>query len=235
MLARTDIVVSPMPGPCCCHGFTLVEVLVGVVILSFMGVAIGVSTRGLFQGRDRQEAIYDTYQMGRQSMNRMADELSMAFLAGANHLRDDGSEKTVFTGHESEVHFAYLGHTILVRNTSESDHGEVSYYIDDVKRNDKRHKDLVRRESPIIDDNSEKGGAVMTLAEDVNWIRFTYFDPRKDQEDGWENDWDTEKSDYTGRLPRLVHIEMEMEGPRGQPLLFATTTQIMLTTELGFN
>ena len=99
---------------------------------------------------------------------------------------------------------------------------------------------LVRREQAPINDDFEKGGTILPLLEGVLSFKLEYWDDTKADvsvgSDGWVESWDTEHSDYKGRLPSRVKIEIMIDDPLGgdEPMLISTQAQIHLTTALEF-
>ena len=63
------------------RGFSLVEVLVSVVILAFMGMLIYESLSQASAAKEENEAALDRYQAVRVALSRVARDLSMAFLS----------------------------------------------------------------------------------------------------------------------------------------------------------
>ena len=59
-----------------------------------------------------------------------------------------------------------------------------------------KEKCLLRRVSPRIDDEPTEGGRVDSLLCGVNDLEFEFYDHEAND---WEDDWDSEDSDYKNR------------------------------------
>jgi general secretion pathway protein J len=214
------------------RGMTLVEIALAIAILAIMGT---LTWGSLARSFDAYEAVNETdqrYHNVRLAMNRMAHELSMAFLTAP--ARDFGQEqmwKTIFqakSGDIYELHFTSFAHEIMRENAKESDQCEISYFGD--KDEEKRDQtNLMRREDPRIDREPTKGGVELVLAEDIKKFKLRFFDPK---DDDWTEDWDTERPEYAGRLPTIIEITLEIEDENKKELKFLTKTRVQLPNML---
>ena len=167
-------------------------------------------------------------------MNRMAKELSMAYLTAP--ARHRGQERVVFQHFKYEdssplpvLHFASFAHQVFLKNAKESDQAEISYF----GQNDPDEDgvvNLMRREAPRIDADWDEGGRAYVLAENVKELELRFFDPRKDD---WTDEWDTERPEFAGRLPTVVELKLTVPDEDGEDLSFVTKTRINLVTALG--
>ena len=208
-------------------GFTLAEVMIAVTVLAF----IGLLTYGVFgntlETRRRAMKVATRYHEVKQGMNRMAREISMAFLS---HHRDcdDRRTYTIFkkdsSGGSDSLVFTSFSHIKIRKDANESDQNELSYFVEPDKENNGIHT-LYRREANRIDDEPEKGGEVYALIEDVDNLKFEFYN---DKDDDWEDDWDTENSDFRNRLPLFVKITLKAKGPSGKIETFVTKTEIFM-------
>lgn len=215
-------------------GMTLIEVALAVAILAMIGAVTWGSIARSFDAYETVKAIDERYHNVRVALNRMAKELSMAYLTSQRRHR--GQERTVrqFFKHEDasplpELHFSAFSHLVFLKDAKESDQAEISYFGE----NDPEESgvvNLMRREAPRIDGDYDEGGRAYVLAENVKSLEFRFFDNRKDD---WTDEWDTEKVDFAGRLPSLVEIKLTIEDEGGEDLTFVTKTRINLVTELG--
>lgn len=216
------------------RGFTLMEVALAVAILSIMATLTWGSIERTFDAYETVTGIDERYHNIRVAMNRMARELSMAFLTSAR--RDKGQERmweTIFKAEPStpfaKLTFTAFAHQILRADSKECDQSEISYFggRDD---DEPRQMNLLRREDPRIDREPEEGGRVYVLAENIKDFKLRFFDPKNDD---WTDTWDTEDQEFAGRLPTIVEIKMTVEDENGKELVFMTKTRINLTKELG--
>ncbi|MCK5688271.1 prepilin-type N-terminal cleavage/methylation domain-containing protein [Myxococcota bacterium] len=209
------------------RGFTLAEVMVAVVILSFIGTAtIGVFSN-VMRARDKAAEITGYYHQVRQAMLRMTREIQQAYIS----LHQDCEEKrteTLFIAKRSSggmrLDFTSFSHVKLKADANESDQNELSYFVGQDPE-DSTKTVLLRREQSRIDDEADEGGVVQVLAEDVVSLEFEFYDPKEDR---WEDEWDSTSTDFKYRLPMFVAIHLKMKGLDGEDQSFTTKTRIFL-------
>ncbi len=215
------------------RGLTIMEIALATAILAMMATITWGSIARSFDAFETVSEIDARYHNVRVAMNRMSRELSMAFLTAPT--RSFGREimwKTIFKAKRSrpfyEVHFTSLAHQVLRQDAKESDQCELSYFgAPDPDR--KEVMNLMRREDPRIDSEPEEGGRAYILAEDVKSFSMRFWDPR-DQD--WVDEWDTEDSEFIGRLPTIIELKLVIEDDRKEELEFVTKTRVNLTTML---
>lgn len=216
------------------RGMTLIEVSVAIGIIAIIGVLTWGSIARSFDAYETVQGIDDSYHNVRVAMNRMAKELSMAYLTAQRRHRGQERIVTQFFKYEDssplpELHFASFAHQVFLKDAKESDQAEISYFGE----NDPEESgivNLMRREAPRVDADYDEGGRAYVLAEDVRDFELRFFDPRKDD---WTDEWDTENAEFAGRLPTLVEIKLTVGDEDGEDMTFITKTRINLVTELG--
>lgn len=161
-------------------GFTLVEVMISVAILTMVAAMVYSTIAVTLTAQDTAQKVHEMYHAGYVAMTKMTRDLTNAFLSRHVSVLERDRE-TVFLGRDDEVTFTYLGHFRWFAEEPESDQGVVSYYV--------KSKQLIRREKTVIDDRPEKGGVEDVLAYGVKKLEFQYWDP--EQED-WVDDWKAE-------------------------------------------
>jgi general secretion pathway protein J len=224
------------------RGFTLVEVMVSVAILTMVAAMVYSTIAVTLTAQDTAKKIHEYYHAGWVAMSKMSKDLTNAFLSKHVSVLERNRE-TLFLGRDDEVTFTYLGHFRWYSEEPESDQGVVSYFV--------KSKQLIRREKTIIDDQPDKGGTEDVLAVGVKDLEFEYWDP--EQED-WVDDWKAEFDDtepvfldkteekahelakkMTGmdqlddfKLPPRVRIKLVLEDEEGREYPFETETELPL-------
>lgn len=218
------------------RGFTLLEVLVSIGIVSLISTLIYGAFYGMSRSAQSAEHINDRYHQGRTAIERMARELSSAFISA--HERFTGLQQvrtTAFVGVDerpaARVDFTSFSHRRLRRDAHESDQNELSYFgaVDRSTGN----LDLVRRESRYIDHEPTRGGVVQVMVENIESLQISYLDPISNE---WVERWDsTQPAAQIGRLPSQVWIRLWIaDGPGGTPVKFETKAAIPMTLPLNF-
>jgi general secretion pathway protein J len=214
--------------------------LVAVMTLMLLG-ALRLSVRA----QDESSALQRRYHAGWVTLNRIARELSMAFIS--THVnQEEGRSKTLFDGSKNKILFTTLAHERRTRSSQESDQSVVEYYVKSTRGGG---KGLFRRQKLILDDSPESGGQVDLVAEDIHSVEFEYWD-REDQD--WSSDWEVSSDDFeagpggqqvdemiteedkTLQLPWRVRVTLTLLGPSGKKLEFQTQTAIHMREALDF-
>lgn len=225
------------------RGMTLIEIMIAVALLTGV-MAMGWGSYSIaVSHQQRMQDINERLHGVEQAVNRIVRDMSTAFITkhGDDETQTEIRYKTGFVGDEKRVDFTSMGYVRMFRDEKVGDQSEISYYVRDMRNEDGETVPyLVRREQAPINDDFTKGGTILPLLDNVLSFRLQYWDDSKAElavgSDGWVDSWDTEHSDYKGRLPSRVRIEIEIDDPMiaGETMLITTQAQIHLTTALDF-
>lgn len=202
-------------------GFTLIEVVVAMSIFSMiaLGTSTGV-TRGLTV-KKKVEKEWDEVHGIRTALFRLERDISLAF-----HIKKPAATgfasldtqnkwfKTFFIGKPEQLHFTSLSHRKLYSNLHESEMAEVGYRLIAHEEDMSKYR-LVRREDPIIDEDSEKGGEEFPLLENIHKLTFRFFSKKQDR---WFDEWDTSRRDFEDQFPEAVEVKFSFKMTTGHPL-----------------
>jgi len=219
------------------RGFTLLEIILAVSVLALVGTMIygGFSQTALNKARIEEDV--DHSRIIHMALERMARELTMAFVSThVNPSLDLRVVETAFIGKdhakEDRIDFTSFSHRRLYRNAPESDQNEISYFVTE-HPDDPGMQVLARREQNRIDDDPRRGGKSQILVENVEEFNLEYFDPLLTD---WVQTWDTEDVlAQPNRLPTQVRIRLAVKDPRrrGETQTFGTRVMIPLTYALN--
>jgi len=197
------------------RGFTLVELLVAIVVLSLISLLIYNAFASMKRSREGIERVDDRYREGRLAMTRMVRELQSAYIS--LHAPFNSSllvQKTAFvatTGTPADrLDFNSFSNRRLDKNSHATDQCELSYF-GSANPDLSGVTDLARRISTLLDLEPKKGGRVEVLATDIDLFDLQYLDPLTGN---WVETWDT-TSTVTGqpaRLPVQVRILLVLNG-----------------------
>ncbi len=213
-------------------GFTILEVIVAVSILAFIMLLVWTTTSQSIRAKERGEGRSQVYQQSRFAMDKIINDLQMAFLVSDEKLlgqvRGAQAMKVVFKGEEkgkdSEINFATLSHLRLFRDSRESDQAEVGYYIEsDPEDHDVLR--LMRRESQYIDDKPDEGGISDVLIDGIKNFHLEFYNYEKDE---WDSSWDSEGRLHQNKLPQAVKVKMTFPHPddKDGEIEFLTTVMV---------
>lgn len=185
------------------NGFTLVEVLVASMIGAFiMLVAVG-ALKAISASAQIVDSNIDVVSELRFVASRIATDLN-------NFYRDGNSENTKLVGRVVQVQddtlcdltFYTVGRTKARANQPEGDVYEVEYFL----RKDEDKTFLMRRLWPNPDKESQPGGILSVIAEDIDAFVVRYFDSR---------DWQIQWPEDATSLPELVEVTLASNSPAG--------------------
>lgn len=193
-------------------GFTLVEVVVALAILSVIGLLSWGAVNGALQARDYLESSDEVDRSARLALGRITRELSLAFLT--SNTGAVATYKTVFIGKDSEggdqLWFSTMAHHRSIRDAREGDQAEVTLWTEPDPNGEGGEYALLHRESGRIDEEPDKQGVVLPLATGVARFDLRYLDGQTSE---WRDEWDTTGPDTPNRLPRAVQIVLVLTGP----------------------
>ncbi|MEM1029296.1 MAG: type II secretion system protein GspJ [Myxococcota bacterium] len=218
------------------RGFTLLEVLVAIAVVGLVGMLIYGSFRGMNRSRDNMQTVNDRYQQGRQALDRMARELSGAYLSLHQPLdQRQFTRQTIFTGKSQNptdrLDFTAFAGQRLKADSHVSDQVELSYFAAPDPTTGRI--DLVRRADRYLDLEPDQGGIVQVMVEDIVSFDVRYLDPLTFE---WVDDWDTtQAAGQLNRLPAQVWVQLVVNDQRiGQTITFETKTTLPIQLPLDF-
>ena len=218
-------------------GFSLLEVLLAIAILSLVGALIYGGFAQTTINKKRVETDLDHSRTVHMALERMARELSMAFVSTHVNINPNlQTMRTAFIGKDrpgnDRIDFTSFSHRRLYRNVHESDQNSISYFLTS-HPNDPSNKVLARREQNRIDEDPSQGGKSQILLENVDSFDVEYFDPLTSQ---WIKTWNTtQATGQLNRLPSQIRIKLGVKDPHRprRKQEFGTRVSIPLTYALN--
>lgn len=221
------------------RGVTLIEMMVAMVILAIVATLMYTGFSQTSRNKKRVEAELERAHEVRKGVERVARELSMAFVsAQANPDQSLEVVKTAFIAKEagggSKIDFTSFSHKRLYRDAHESDQNEIGYFMGR-DPDDSSIKVLARREQNRIDDDPEKGGRTQILIRDITGFELAFLEPMTGE---WVTTWDsTQAAMQLNRLPTQVRIKVTIPGGRAMSstddLAFTTRAELMMPYALN--
>jgi general secretion pathway protein J len=222
------------------RGLTLLEILVAVAVMTMMTVSVWTSFSTTLQGMRHSEQLQIRYSQIRNSLSRMAAEMSMAYLS-FNRPADEERHFTLFDGREQftsdSVTFSAFAHVRMRKDANESDQSVIQYFLDrDPKDGTRTH--LYRRETRRltgdIPDKLVEYFPAYIFCEDVKTFDVKYWDVKKVD---WVDEWRTTKQDmHPDRLPERVKITLGIvDKTTGREVKYVTQTLLLMQEKLDFS
>lgn len=201
-------------------GFTLLEILIVTLLLTFLAIATFSSIRRILHDKETIDQESEGVQEARSVFNVMERDISAAYLEHYEDLGWNPTPKsddpnappppvgqkplpvTIFQGKASEIFLSARSHQRMSENSPENDFHFVTYQMNGEK--------LVRAESEratsLKDRESPDRFKTFVLLDHVKSLKLGYWDRRNER---WEDAWDTERAETQDTLPDAVKLELE--------------------------
>jgi len=215
-------------------GFTLLEVMIAVAVLSMIGAVTWKAFDGAYDHKSRVERAEERDQTARAALERMAREISQTFLSEHYDHKRFRERPTFFKlkdgRGEADLLITSFAHERLHIDAKESDQAIFEYKL---QTDDEGRRSLFRRVKPHFDETPERGGEEAVLADDV--LRFTVeaWDPRNRE---WREEWDSDSPQRTGSVlvPPRVRVALTILDEQGKEKTWSTQASIVLNLPLDF-
>ncbi len=213
-------------------GFTLLEVMIALTILAGMSLTIFISSSQILNSKSNTEERDETYHSVTLALNRMSEDLNMAYLLRSKDLLGANFDGEIaFEGSEERVDFVSFSHLRYVQGAPESESAEISYFLAPMP-DEPSKKMLMRRESTLIDKNLQEGGRAFPLLENIESFKLEYLDEKSGE---FKKVWDTKSIDFANKMPQAVRIQIELLLPEEeQKTTFTTLAPIKLQGPIAF-
>ena len=221
------------------RGMTMIEVLVAMMILAMMTVSVWSSFRATTKAMEVVGDVQERYNGVRAAMNRMASEISMAYLS-FNRNPQEVKHFTLFEGRsdfdKDNLTFSNFGHLRMRMHANEGDQSVIQYFVaDDPEDSDRQH--IYRRETRRLmgdlPEDLENFEAAYVLLEDVKKLQFEYWDVVNLE---WSEEWQTTvRAGQPDRLPQRVKITIVIEDDEGEEEVFTTQTVLFMQEKIDFS
>ena len=218
-------------------GITLIEAMVAITIMAIVASMVWTAFAQTTRTKARVEADLDRAHVIQMALERMARELSMAYVSA--HRPESPAllaVHTAFIGHDhgsrDRIDFTSFSHQRLYRNAHESDQNELSYFM--ARDPEERGQYvLARREQNRIDDDPTRGGQVEIMVHDVEAFELDFLDPLSKE---WVHGWDTTQgAGQPNRLPSQVRITLRVPHHRDRSRTLTFGTRASLPLVFGLN
>ncbi len=218
-------------------GFTLIEVMVSIGILSSITVLLWATSQGTFRTKKSVESKMARYRVARLAMDRILRDVQMAFLSDNNVVGTEQTPRSYFDGVKrpdiDELRFSYFGHQRLYAESKEGDTAAVAYFGQRDKT-DGSKLNLWRKETRRLQadriDNANIPGESEVIADDVLRLELGYYEPVRKE---WLETWRTTQADgMPNKLPSRVRVKLVIRDERGEELPLQSEVRIAMFQKL---
>jgi general secretion pathway protein J len=217
-------------------GFTLIELLIALTITGIIVTLVYGSFARAFESREFVTKAQERYHTVRVALERMAREISSAFVYDCRELDTPTGERrhrTLFKveqeGKIDHMVFSSFSHLRLFRDTHESDQNVITYFGAS-DPDDSSKMNLMRREKARIDGEPEDGGVAQVLCPDIEQMSIELWDETKED---WVDEWDCSQIERLNRLPHMARITLTVVDEYGKESPFTVITRIFIQKPLA--
>ncbi len=212
------------------QGFTLLEILLAIFILTLVVSAVFGAFRGTFKVVDETETEEEIYASARVALERISEDLAGAcgdiLTPGGSSDAKRQDERVVFLGKDRRVddrsadtlRFLSWAHLSFKTGPPEEGPAEISYYT--TFQEETGELALYRSDTLDYLESLTEGQGGLLLCEGLKWIDFVYYD----KEGNAHREWPPQESGGKRALPSRVEISVGLHNTLDpdNPLQFVT-------------
>ena len=212
------------------RGFTLVEILIAIFILSLVMATVYVSYSGTLKTTHQLEEDGAIYKMARASLGRMINDLS-SLQAYSDSSGSSGSFdlhagiKKIGSREFHSLSFWSASHLAFSENEGEERPAAISYYVQE--DNERKSFSLLRADvsgsKPDSTKNTEGG---FIICQNIDSFRLTFYDASGGETDSWDSS--ATGTDQTGSAPAVIKIELSLVNPSDPEKPYKFMTKVFL-------
>ena len=227
---------NPKPKTAACRnpvvnrGFTLLEILLAIFMLTLVVSAVFGAFSGTFKVVNETEAQEEIYATARVALERISEDLASVCGGGLSKGEQPQTGATrqqfLFVGEDHRVddmnadtlRFLSSAHLSFKAGRQVEGPAEINYYTE--YREESGDLTLYRSDTLDYLEGAENGQGGLLLCEGLKWLDFIYYDRDGDV----HNTWDTTENGGIAQLPSRVEISVGFENALDpeNPLQFVT-------------
>lgn len=174
------------------QGFSLIEVLIAVAILSFILSMIHIILISTISSKKYVETQTYVDRLGSKLLAIIIRDIQSAYIYQL--------EEPYFVGESEKINFVTNNDSLLNSEDLKSDICEVGYFLKPVQNESMTYK-IIRREDFFVDDDLLKGGYSIKLYDRVAKFNLAYIDDKGDKREVWD-------SKRNKGLPKAVFVNL---------------------------
>ncbi|MCB0272368.1 MAG: prepilin-type N-terminal cleavage/methylation domain-containing protein [Bdellovibrionales bacterium] len=183
-------------------GFTLIELILAMLILSILGIYTWISLDASFKTQQTVERFASLYESASAVLEKITLDVGQMFVVPSNQ------NLTYMIGRDNEISFTSLSHSPLTSESTECEQTEISYKTES-NPNRQNLLLLLRNETRFIDgpkeEKEEENFEIVTGQ--LSTLKLEY---SKDGVD-YVSLWDTTNRDHENQLPKIVKLTIALK------------------------
>jgi len=209
-------------------GFTLIELMMGALILAMIGTLCYGALWGTFKTQKTIAGRSDIQELGTSLINKIRMDMAQTFYVKSR--RPLTRFKSENLGKLDKITFTALVHIPTQENAHESDQALITYETEPDPENPQNNI-LKRRETPIIaptDDAELAQGDFVKVTNKIQEFDLQFYDGLK-----YQPEWDIESQVTQNKLPSLIKIRLVLQDDKEVNHVFFTTLDLPMSQSLG--
>ncbi len=193
-------------------GFTLVEIMLVIFILSLVVSMITITMSGTFEIVDSTEKQGEIHNQARVAMQRISEDLSMAVIQDG--MPFTGEKKDINGRRADLLQFASMGHLVFDEEHGKSGMARILYQVKQSSENEKAfvllRSDvlLTPQEKLEVSEDSEDGQVAFVLCDWLQSVEFEYYNHDGEQLEQWGDDEGDDSEEGAAELPVMVSVTL---------------------------
>ncbi len=214
------------------NGFTLIEILLAIFILTTVLTTVYAAYTGTFRIVKDTAHTGDIYSMARVAMNRMTEDLESSCRHRDSFMFTSGKAETE-KGEFTELSFLSFAHLDFDNNIPPGI-AVINYFIEVdeekegciLKRKDELYLDKTEEAEEEV---SRDGGYI--LCEGLQSLIYNFYDDSGEEYDSWDSESDSKTQN--DKVPSVVSIQMDFINPDDRDRPYRFMTKVFLPTGGG--
>lgn len=212
------------------RGFTLIELMMGAVVLAMIGVLTYGSLWGTFRTQKTVNDRTEMQETGTALISKIRDELSQTFFVEST--KPLTTFKGEDNGNQDKIAFTALAHYPTAANAHESDQTELRYFLETNPQDNSLYL-LKRVELPFLTTRENVAKVefeALTVASNVTEFNIEYFDGQK-----YVKEWDMASVERRNKLPELIRVDLALRDDKNRTFYFQTVVDLPMAESLSVN
>ncbi len=217
------------------HGFTLIEIMLVLLVLSMVVSMVSYALSGTFEVIEATQKQGEVYHRARIAMERIGEDLSMAVIH--EDVNFSGGKNELAGRRADSLQFASMGHLVFDQKNGLAGMARISYDVRESSANEKefvliRSDRLINPQSQedLEENSSEPDGFV--LCDGLHSVEFAFYKRDGDELDEWLLEQEDESQQNKPDLPVMVRCTLNFLQNNGEDEYISFTTTVVIPTGL---
>ena len=203
-------------------GFTLAELLIAILIFSFVVSMTYAAFSTTFRVIEEANSSSQYAERARITLGRVAEDLESLYFA----------DKGAFEGKETfhgelrgdSLSFTSRAHLVFHKDGAPTGYATISYSVEESA--DKEGMRLFRRDVAYLPGQENEDEEGFLLCDDLREVAFTYIDENGAEQENWDSE--LKKESEASEIPRAVKVKISFPDEKKEDELFSISTLVAI-------